>query len=103
MTTRLTAVIDRLDRFNHKLLWLCKWLTIFVVGILAINVFIGVFWRYVLNDSLPWYEESSKYLHSTRAFLAKRQSPRTRRPVVLESAWARSIASFAKASCRRLN
>ena len=62
MTTRLTAVIDRLDRFNHKLLWLCKWLTIFVVGILAINVFIGVFWRYVLNDSLPWYEESSKYL-----------------------------------------
>ena len=55
-------MIDRLDRLDLKLLRLCKWLTIFVVGILAVNVFSGVFWRYVLNDSLPWYEEFSKYL-----------------------------------------
>ena len=58
----LTATIEGLDRFNLKILWLCKWLTIALVGTLAVNVFIGVFWRYVLNDSLSWYEESSKYL-----------------------------------------
>lgn len=58
----ITALINGLDWLNLKILWLCKWLTIFLVGALAVNVFIGVFFRYVLNDSLAWYEESSKYM-----------------------------------------
>ncbi len=58
----LTTLINSLDWLNLKILWLCKWLTIFLVGALAVNVFVGVFFRYVLNDSLAWYEESSKYM-----------------------------------------
>ena len=66
----IASVIAGLDWVNLKILWLCKMMTIGLVGILALNVFVGVFWRYVLNDSLPWYEESAKYLMLWMVFCA---------------------------------
>ncbi|MBT6278187.1 MAG: hypothetical protein HOI95_29140, partial [Chromatiales bacterium] len=58
----LAVIIAGLDWVNTKIVAVCRVLTIVLVGVIAVNVFIGVFWRYVLNDSLPWYEESAKYL-----------------------------------------
>ena len=66
----LTGVITGLDWLNRKILWVCRWLTIILVAVIAVNVFVGVFWRYVLNDSLPWYEESAKYMMLWMVFTA---------------------------------
>ena len=90
----LTAMIDGLDWSNLKLLWLCKWLTIFLVGILAVNVFLGVFFRYALNDSLSWYEESSKYLMLWLVF--------TGAPIVLKQNGHVSLDLLPKLVPRRL-
>jgi TRAP-type C4-dicarboxylate transport system permease small subunit len=66
----LTAAINGLDWTNTKILVLCKFLTIVLVGAIAVDVFVGVFWRYVLNDALAWYEESSKFLMLWMVFTA---------------------------------
>ena len=66
----LAGVIAALDWINTKILSLCKLLTTILVGIIALNVFVGVFWRYVLNDSLAWYEESAKYMMLWMVFVA---------------------------------
>ena len=66
----LAGIIAVLDWINSKILSLCKLLTTVLVGVIAVNVFIGVFWRYVLNDSLPWYEESAKYMMLWMVFVA---------------------------------
>ena len=58
----LTAIINGLDWINTKILALCKLLTIVLVGLIALDIFVGVFSRYVLNNALAWYEESAKYL-----------------------------------------
>lgn len=66
----LAVVIAALDWINNKILSVCKLLTTVLVGVIAVNVFVGVFWRYVLNDSLPWYEESAKYMMLWMVFVA---------------------------------
>ena len=66
----LTALVNGLDWINLKILVLCRFLTIFLVGIITLNVFVGVFSRYVLNYSIPWYEESAKYLMLWMVFTA---------------------------------
>jgi TRAP-type C4-dicarboxylate transport system permease small subunit len=66
----LAGLINALDWVNLKILWFCRYLTIALVAIIAVNVFVGVFWRYVLDDSLPWYEESSKYMMLWMVFVA---------------------------------
>jgi len=48
----LTTMINGLDWLNLEILWLCRWLTMLLVGAIAANVFNGVFWRYVMNDSV---------------------------------------------------
>lgn len=65
-----TSIFDRLEDFGD---WLGK-LTIFVVivltGILVITVLTGVFFRYVIRDSLSWTEELARYLMIWAALLA---------------------------------
>lgn len=64
----MTAIINLLDWINTKIVWVCRWLTILLVASSAVNVFIGVFFRYGLNNSLAWYEESAKYMMLWLAF-----------------------------------
>ncbi|WP_372802938.1 TRAP transporter small permease [Paracoccus seriniphilus] len=47
-----------------------RWLTILLMAAITLNVFAGVFWRYVMNSSLPWYEEAGKYMMFWLVFVA---------------------------------
>ena len=73
----LIQFADVLDRISDKILVLCRWSTIVVVGTITGIIFVGVFWRYVLGDALAWYEESAKYLMMWLVFLAS--------PIVLKN------------------
>jgi TRAP-type C4-dicarboxylate transport system permease small subunit len=64
------SIFDRLEDFGD---WLGK-ITLFVViiltGILVITVLTGVFFRYIIRDSLSWTEELARYLMIWAALLA---------------------------------
>ena len=66
----LTQIIKGLDWLNTNILTLCKFLTIVLVAAITLDVFVGVFFRYVLNSALAWYEESSKFLMLWMVFTA---------------------------------
>lgn len=65
-----TGIFDKLEDFGD---WLGK-ITLFVViiltGILVITVLTGVFFRYIIRDSLSWTEELARYLMIWAALLA---------------------------------
>lgn len=58
----LSAIVSVMSRVNGILLELCRWASIALVVAIAAVVAAGVFWRYVLNDSLSWYEEMAKFM-----------------------------------------
>ncbi len=66
----LIKLADALDWLTDQILIVCKYSTMVVVGSIAVIIFIGVFWRYVLGDALAWYEETGKYLMMWLVFLA---------------------------------
>ena len=66
----LTKIIDGLHWVNEKISHLSKFLTIVLVGVITVDIFVGVFSRYVLNDAIAWYEESAKYLMLWMVFVA---------------------------------
>jgi len=51
-----------LEKINRVTLFFCKYVTIFLVAMISVVVCAGVYWRYVLNDSLAWTEETAKFL-----------------------------------------
>ena len=68
-----------LDWLTDHILEVCKYATMVVVGLIAGIIFIGVFWRYVLNDPLAWYEETAKYLMLWLVFVASPHSAQAHR------------------------
>jgi len=54
---------------NYVLLWLCRYALMTVVAVLAVILIAAVFWRYALNNAIPWSEELSKYLMVWLTFL----------------------------------
>jgi TRAP-type C4-dicarboxylate transport system permease small subunit len=68
--TVLDALIDGLARVNAPILAACRLSTVLLLAGIAAIVAVGVFWRYVLNDALSWYEEVAKFLMLWLAFVA---------------------------------
>lgn len=54
-----TAVLSRI---NGPVLALGRWLGAAMMGVMVVVILIQVFFRYVLNDALPWTEEFSRFL-----------------------------------------
>lgn len=55
-------LIALMDKLNRSLLGICKLAMIVLVGAIAADIFVGVFYRYVLGNALAWYEEVAQYL-----------------------------------------
>lgn len=58
----LYSVVGWLGRFNKVTLYFCRYATISLVAMITVVVCAGVYWRYVLNNSLSWTEETAKFL-----------------------------------------
>lgn len=65
----VAAAADLVARLNDYFLWLCKYLIVAIVAILAVILIAAVFYRYALNDAFAWSEEGSKYLMVWLTFL----------------------------------
>jgi TRAP-type transport system small permease protein len=70
----IVATISRvetlLERVNSVVLVVFRWLTVGLVAVMTTIVLSGVFFRYVLNDALPWSEEIAKFLMVWMTFVA---------------------------------
>jgi TRAP-type C4-dicarboxylate transport system permease small subunit len=65
MTTqsvRPPALVGALSRLNGALLFLCRWIAISLVAIIAVIVTASVVMRYGFNYSLSWAEDAAKFL-----------------------------------------
>ena len=62
-------ILKKLQVINRLVLFICKYATITLVAAITVVVCSGVFWRYVLNDSLAWTEETSKFLMVWMVFI----------------------------------
>lgn len=65
----LLSITGLLVRINSALLLICKYLIILIVAAIALILIASVFFRYGLDNSLSWAEESSKYLMVWLTFL----------------------------------
>jgi TRAP-type C4-dicarboxylate transport system permease small subunit len=65
MTTqgaRTPAPVAALARLNNGLLFICRWIAIALVAVIAIVVSASVIMRYGVNYSLSWAEDAAKFL-----------------------------------------
>jgi TRAP-type C4-dicarboxylate transport system permease small subunit len=59
-----------LGNINASILKVCRWLAILLLAVMTTIILSNVFYRYVLDDALPWSEEIAKYLMVWLTFVA---------------------------------
>lgn len=60
--TALLAFCHGLGLLNSTLLALGRWIGAACLGLMVVVILTQVFYRYVLNNALPWPEEASRFL-----------------------------------------
>jgi TRAP-type C4-dicarboxylate transport system permease small subunit len=60
--TALLAICNGLGLINGALLALGRWLGAVCLGLMVVVILTQVFFRYVVNNALPWPEEASRFL-----------------------------------------
>ena len=65
----LIKITTALSTLNNIIIWLFKYLALSAVAAMTIIILVQVFFRYVLNNSLPWSEELARYLMVWMTFL----------------------------------
>ena len=65
----VNRLIRAVEAFNRGLLASCRWGVVLLVATITVIVALGVFFRFVLNNSLPWTEEVAKFVMVWLAFI----------------------------------
>lgn len=65
----LIKITTALSALNNIIIFLFKYLALSTVAAMTIIILVQVFFRYVLNNSLPWSEELARYLMVWMTFL----------------------------------
>jgi len=65
----INRLIRAVEAFNRGLLASCRWGVVLLVATITVIVALGVFFRFVLNNSLPWTEEVAKFVMVWLAFI----------------------------------
>jgi TRAP-type transport system small permease protein len=60
--TALLAICNGLGLLNAALLAVGRWIGAVCLGLMVVAILAQVFYRYVLNNALPWPEEASRFL-----------------------------------------
>lgn len=60
--TALLAICNGLGLINGALLAFGRWVGAICLGLMVVAILAQVFFRYVLNNALPWPEEASRFL-----------------------------------------
>jgi TRAP-type transport system small permease protein len=60
--TALLVVCNWLGLLNGALLALGRWIGAICLGLMVVAILVQVFFRYALNNALPWPEEASRFL-----------------------------------------
>ncbi len=60
--TALLAICNGLGLINGALLALGRWIGAVCLGLMVVAILLQVFFRYALNNALPWPEEASRFL-----------------------------------------
>jgi TRAP-type C4-dicarboxylate transport system permease small subunit len=60
--TAFLAICNGLAMINGALLALGRWIGAICLGLMVVAILAQVFFRYVLNNALPWPEEASRFL-----------------------------------------
>lgn len=71
-------------RFNDLSIYLCKQVEIVLIALMMVIVLIQVFFRYVLNNSLVWPEETARFMMVWMTFMAAPIAYRTGSNVSLD-------------------
>jgi TRAP-type transport system small permease protein len=58
----LLAICNGLGLLNAALLAVGRWIGAVCLGLMVVAILAQVFYRYVLNNALPWPEEASRFL-----------------------------------------
>jgi TRAP-type C4-dicarboxylate transport system permease small subunit len=85
---------DNLGRVNAYLLVGCRYAMIFTLAAIFVVVCIGVFFRYVLNNSLVWTEEVAKYTMVWLAFIGSPVAMEKGGHVAIEMLFSRAKGVF---------
>lgn len=65
----IRSLVDFLGAINSVLLFICKYLIIVIVAIIAVILIAAVVYRYGLGSAISWAEEASKYMMVWLTFL----------------------------------
>ena len=65
----INRLIRAVEAINRALLASCRWGVVLLVATITVIVALGVFFRFVLNNSLPWTEEVAKFVMVWLAFI----------------------------------
>jgi len=57
----LTFLLLPIQLFNDVVLRLGRWVAVVAIGLMVVAILIQVFFRYVLNNALPWPDEAARF------------------------------------------
>lgn len=58
----LKALLLPLQLWNDHILRLGRWISIVAIALMVVAILVQVFFRYVLNNALPWPDEAARFM-----------------------------------------